>query len=328
MQLSAAQAFPRRLRSTEHRSQMPPPASRTHLTPFLRGVIYGLFLAGYTYQEIADEVEKPDGQHPCQQSIASVIKEAEANGGLRWDGTQSANAGRPRSSSSALDAKILRLVYRCRGKAVVTVKFVKKHIAEARRLGDRTISRRLGDAGLAWLRRRRKTLVTEVHRLARVQWAKWVLTRTVATLSRWAYTDGTVFYLARDVTSQVSTARAALGPQVWRQADGSDALYEDCVGPSAYWKAQGLPVRIWGLLVAGGRDGTHCVVLQAALGRPSPSGSWHRDTGTGGPPSPSGSGHRGTGTGGPNAGLNTRFACHPCVTQECFSSTCFLRSRQ
>ena len=30
-------------------------------------------------------------------------------------------------------------------------------------------------------------------------------------------------------------------------ADGSDGLYEGCVGPSSYYKAQGTPVRIWGL---------------------------------------------------------------------------------
>ena len=33
--------------------------------------------------------------------------------------------------------------------------------------------------------------------------------------------------------------------------DGADGLYEDCVGPSAHWKAQGTPVRTWGLLVKG-----------------------------------------------------------------------------
>ena len=131
------------------------------------------------------------------------------------------------------------------------VAFVKKHLKEARKLSKTTIKNRLGEAGLAWLRRRRKTLVTEAHKAARLKWADWVLSRTVATLSRWAYTDGTVFYLARDMTEQSSTVRSALGPSLWRQADGSDALYEDCVGPSAYWKAQGLPVRIWGLLAAG-----------------------------------------------------------------------------
>ena len=38
---------------------------------------------------------------------------------------------------------------------------------------------------------------------------------------------------------------------VWRMVSGADALYEDCVGPSAYWKAQGAPIRVWGLLAAG-----------------------------------------------------------------------------
>ena len=50
---------------------------------------------------------------------------------------------------------------------------------------------------------------------------------------------------------QESKKRAALGTSVWRMADGSDALYEDCVGPSAYWKAQGFPVRVWGVLANG-----------------------------------------------------------------------------
>lgn len=226
-------------------------SARAHFSPFLRGVVYGLFLAGYTYQEIADEVTKTDGEHPCQQSVASIIETAQARGGLQWDGEHAKGAGAPRVTSDDLDKKILRLVFRFRGRTVVTVKFIKKHIPAARKLSDRTVSRRLGEAGLAWLRRRRKTLVSEAHRVLRIEWAQWVLARTVATLSRWAYTDGTVFYLANDVTSQLSKTRAALGPYVWRRADGSDALYEDCVGPSSYWKSQGLPVRLWGLLAAG-----------------------------------------------------------------------------
>ncbi len=34
-------------------------------------------------------------------------------------------------------------------------------------------------------------------------------------------------------------------------ADGSDGPYEDCVRPSPYYKAQGVNVRIWGLLANG-----------------------------------------------------------------------------
>ena len=57
--------------------------------------------------------------------------------------------------------------------------------------------------------------------------------------------------LACSPAEKEHTSRGALGTHVWRQASGHDALFEDCVGPSAYWKGQGAPVRVWGLLVNG-----------------------------------------------------------------------------
>ena len=60
--------------------------------------------------------------------------------------------------------------------------------------------------------------------------------------------NGTVFYRDRTDAENQSTQRAALGGDVWRQTDGSDALFEECVGPSTYAKAQGDPIRIWGML--------------------------------------------------------------------------------
>ena len=225
------------------------------LTPFLRGVIYGLFVAGWAYQEIANEVEKADGTNPCQQSVAATIAAVRKNGGMQCDGmsgsSTSAEVGRPLKTNPGLDKQILKLVFKHRGRARVTVPYVQRKIPAAKKVSRRTIARRLRDAGLAWLRRRRKSLVPEVHKAFRVQWANWVLKRTAVSLARWAYTDGTVFYLARDATEKQNTLRGGLGAYVWRQADGSDALYEDCVGPSAYWKGQGAAVRIWGLLLAG-----------------------------------------------------------------------------
>ena len=79
------------------------------------------------------------------------------------------------------------------------------------------------------------------------------------TLDKWAYSDGTVFYLDRSAAEVESSKRAALGRCVWRKADCTDALYADCVGPSAYKKAQGVPVRVWGLLAAGE---LHVTILQ------------------------------------------------------------------
>ena len=228
--------------------------SRARLTPYLRGVIFGLFLAGSTYEEIAEEVVKADGCHPCQQTVAACIVRCQKNGGVAWDGgatNEQTSVGRPRTSSKPLDRKIVSLVFKKRGSAIVTVRYIKKTIKEARQLSSRTVARRLNEAGLAWLRRRRKTLVPEAHKAARVQFANWVLRRTVATLARWAYADGTAFYLARSSTEKESGLRSALGPHLWRMANGSDGLCEDCVGPSSYAKAQGTAVRVWGLLVAG-----------------------------------------------------------------------------
>ena len=226
--------------------------SNARLTPFLRGVIGGLLLAGWSLTEVANEVEKPDGTHPCQQAIAKVAAQIKARGGLMWNGlADSSYAGRPRLTDTALDKAIVKLVFKKRGSAIVNVKYVQKVIKAARKVSARTISRRLGEAGLEWLRRRRKSLVPEAHKVSRLDWAAWVLTRTTATLTRWAFSDGTVFYLGRCATELTHKTRGALGPYVWRKADGSDGLFADCVGPSAYWKAQGMPVKVWGLLVAG-----------------------------------------------------------------------------
>ena len=80
---------------------------------------------------------------------------------------------------------------------------------------------------------------------------RWVLGVLQATLDKWAYSDGTVFYLDRTEDENLERHRLALGEYVWRRADRTDALYSDCVGASCYRKAQGQPVRVWGLLAAG-----------------------------------------------------------------------------
>ena len=37
------------------------------------------------------------------------------------------------------------------------------------------------------------------------------------------------------------------GDIVWRMTDGTDALFQDTIGPSSYGKAQGKPVKVWGM---------------------------------------------------------------------------------
>lgn len=226
--------------------------SHARLSPFVRGAIVALsLLAGWSAQDIARDVSKSDGNAPTQQAVSQTVQLAQAKGGLKWDGEVSGSTGRPRETSDALDNAILKLVIKHRGRTVVTAKYVQKILKEARKVSSRTVQRRLGEAGLKWLRRRRKTFVPIQHYESRLEWASWVLGRTARTLTRWAYTDGTVFYLARCQSEVQDKVRAALGPMIWRRADGNDGLYHECIGPSAYWKAQGTPVRIWGLLAAG-----------------------------------------------------------------------------
>ena len=226
--------------------------SHARLSPFARGAITALaLLAGWSAKDIAEAVPKPDGAAPSPVAVQQTIGMAKENNGMQWNGEVCAASGRPRATTDALDKEIFRLVIKHRGRTVVNTNYVKKKIKAARALSDRTIQRRLVEAGLRWLRRRKKSFVPKLHLESRLKWSSWVLGRTVSTLKRWAYSDGTVFYLARCESEVQNKVRAALGPMVWRRADGKDSLWHDCIGPSAYWKSQGKPVRVWGLLVAG-----------------------------------------------------------------------------
>ena len=159
--------------------------------------------------------------------------------------------GRPRTTCTNIDKQIMKVVFKFRGQAKVTASFIKQILPATRKLSHRTLQRRLVEAGLKYLRRRRKTLVPTIHKPARLKWCRWVLKRTASHFAKWIYTDGTVFYIARSVTEKESSKRGSLGPMVWRQANGCDAMYEDCIGPSSYWKGQGAVIRVWGLLIGG-----------------------------------------------------------------------------
>ena len=89
---------------------------KTHsrYSPFLRGVIYGMFLAGSSQRDIVDELTKSDGSPVSQPGVCATIQMVEANGGVLWDGEVKPGPceGRPRATTKALDRKILRLVFR------------------------------------------------------------------------------------------------------------------------------------------------------------------------------------------------------------------------
>ena len=61
-------------------------SSFARLTPYLRGIIYGLMLAGYSVDEIVDEVEKPDGSQPSPVAVPRRLQLSQEEGGMAWDG--------------------------------------------------------------------------------------------------------------------------------------------------------------------------------------------------------------------------------------------------
>lgn len=224
--------------------------SGCQFTPFEVGQIKAHVHHGLGPTAIADLVVKPDGvSYWSKQAIADVINKLKEN--PSWKGERQDGSGRLRVTTKAQDKKVIKEVFKKRGSVKVTVAYLKKKFEHLRNVGDSTVERRLHEANLVWLRRRRKTLVASTYLEPRIQFAKMVRNLRATTLHKWAYTDGTVFYLDKTAEMLEHTQRLALGSHVWRMCDGKDALWKDTIGPSSYAKAQGKPVKIWGMLSEG-----------------------------------------------------------------------------
>ena len=224
--------------------------SFARLSPFEVGQIKAHMYHGLGAAAISRIVVKADGKsHPSEHGVKDVMDKLAKKPG--WRGEREPGSGRLRATTPALDKRMVRLVFKHRGSHKVTVDFIKKRIPAARKFSDDLVQRRLHDAGLQWMRRRKKSLVPTRYCQSRCDFAERVKRMRQASLDRWAYTDGTVVYLDKTQDANEHTQRAALGPSVWRMCDHTDALWKDCVGPSAYHKAQGEPIRIWGVLAEG-----------------------------------------------------------------------------
>ena len=220
------------------------------LSSFDYGQIKAHMHHGLGASAIAGIMVKADGKsHWSDTAISDAMQKLRDDAGFK--GQRQPGSGAPRKTTAALDKRIIKFVFAKRGRRKVTVDIIRKHFPSLVKLGRSLVEDRLDKAGLAWMRRRRKTLVTSKYIPERLEYCRGVKRKHQETLNRWCYGDGTVFYLDRTEDENEHTQRAALGHSVWRMADCSDALYADCVGPSSYKKAQGLPVRVWGLLADG-----------------------------------------------------------------------------
>ena len=221
-------------------------ASRARLDVWTRGVIWGMHLGGMKRSDMLKHVKKKDGSPLRLNTLDTVIsKKTESPA---WRGEDSVAGGRPHVLTDRERQQVVDLVFRERGRAKVTIAFCKKTLKFLRRVSNTCVSDVLQEAGLKWMTRRLKWYIPKEHKESRILYAQAMLRKHQSTLSRFVYTDGTTFYIARTCNENLQKKRLALGKYVYRMANGSDGLFEDNIGPSMYAKAQGLPVKIWGFL--------------------------------------------------------------------------------
>ena len=220
------------------------------LSPFEVGQVKAHMEHDLGSTTIARHIKKADGKSFFEESaIRKCMKKLKENPG--WRGEREEGSGAPRKTTTKQDKQIIQWVMDERGKQKVSVSRLKKQFPVLRCVSDSLVEDRLHDANLAFLRRVKKTIVAKKHRAPRISYCRAVKRMHTKTLQSWAYTDGTVYYLDKTEADHEHTVRRALGTHVWRKSDNSDARWGDCVGPSVYNKAQGIPVRVWGMLASG-----------------------------------------------------------------------------
>ena len=75
-------------------------ASHGRLSPYVKGIILGMSLAGMACRDIAEQVVKSDGTHPSHQTVAATLKRCQAQGGPAWNGeVRAIGRGPPRPSA-------------------------------------------------------------------------------------------------------------------------------------------------------------------------------------------------------------------------------------
>ena len=223
--------------------------SETHLNLFDIGQVRAHLHHGLRAADIQRLIRRADGTEFSKTAVINAVAKLTAD--PSWRGERVEGSGRPRETSAVQDRSIVRYVKNCRGKEKVTVRTLQRVFRWARKVCPTTLERRLHDAKLAWLRRRRKSLVPKVYLIPRLSYSHWIMTRTKQQLENFAYSDGCTIYVDRSSDELEQTQQAALGAHVWKMADGSESLFRDCVGPSQYSKAQGNPIKIWGVLAKG-----------------------------------------------------------------------------
>ena len=212
--------------------------SRYQLTPFDVGQVKAHLEHGLSAASIADRMFKQDGKTKFgPTAIQNTINKLKEN--PSWRGEREEGSGRPRKTTPKQDNEMTRWLLKNRGKEKVTVARLKKQFPFLREVSDSLVEWRLFDAKLKYLRRLKKSIVTCEYLEDRVKYCRSVKRKHQETLEKWAYTDGTVYYLDRNDAEAEHSKRRALGTHVWRRTGKKEAMDQDCLGPSSYSKCVG-----------------------------------------------------------------------------------------
>jgi hypothetical protein len=224
--------------------------SRAHLSPFEVGQVKAHMEHGLGCVEIAKRIYRSDGKTKFgETAIVNCMNKLRKN--KNWRGGREEGSGALRKTTPKQDREIVRWVLKNRGKVKISVSRLRKQFIYLRNLSDTLVEERLQEADLQYLRRRNKPIVTKEYLEARIEYCNSVKRKHDSTLLKWAYTDGTVYYLDRNDSEHENSKRRCLGTHVWRRSDNREALEQDCIGPSNYSKGQGFPFRVWGVLACG-----------------------------------------------------------------------------
>jgi hypothetical protein len=143
------------------------------LTPFDVGQIKAHAFHGLGPASIARSVEKTAGASPSEQRTGDVSRKLTPD--PEWRGERQAGSGRRRATPRRLDKHTGKEVLRLRGKVSVNVACVQKKFPATRGVSRTCLDERLHDAGLVYLRRRKKTLVPTVYNEERLAFAQSVM---------------------------------------------------------------------------------------------------------------------------------------------------------
>ena len=223
--------------------------STARFSAFSRGRIIGKAEEGASRVKIRKEVLKKDGKKAGLSAIDKIL--AHRRSDPDWEGEDSSAGGRPQEFDAKEIKQLKDLIFTEVGQAKLTIPYLKKRLPFLRRASKECVRQTLKRMGYVWRLRRSKAAISKKYKPQRLAWSDWVRKQPQKDLNRYAYVDGTTFYLAATPEQHEDKERAALGKSCYRMADGSDSLEDRNVGASSYAKAQGLPIKIWGFFCDG-----------------------------------------------------------------------------